>query len=385
MNQAKKQGVRLLAVMVAFCLLLGAAPTVFSAEDGSYDYSGEGFTAHLSPDGVLTVSGTEMRLDDLNGDVTPWRSEKKLIKSVVIEDGIQNIGYYAFGDCVNLTSVTIPDSVTAIDGSAFSSCENLSHVSLPPGLFFIGSFAFWGCSLTEIRIPDGVEAIEGWTFTGCPITELTLPSSMSYIGEGAFQGCHSLRSVTFPEGVSTILVYAFGDCEKLNEVRFLGAYPRHISFAPGFPNSVFSASTILYYPAGDETWEGVDQETRESIGGIWTPYGAQEEPQEPSKPEEPSDPVKPSESEKPGEPGETGETGAPGATGTGDDSEDPENLPKPDNPSVPTSMVAPKDPPKSAGALKGETIFLICVTVLSLSLAVAAMLIPGRKKSRDDS
>lgn len=64
----------------------------------------------------------------LSGDCRfcyPWYDIRNYIRSVVIEDSITSIGYYAFWDCTNLTSITIPNSVTYLGDYAFNNCINL--------------------------------------------------------------------------------------------------------------------------------------------------------------------------------------------------------------------------------------------------------------------
>ena len=50
----------------------------------------------------------------------PWYSQREKINKVVIENGVTNIGSYAFNGCVNFTSITIPNSVTSIGNYAFA-------------------------------------------------------------------------------------------------------------------------------------------------------------------------------------------------------------------------------------------------------------------------
>ena len=50
----------------------------------------------------------------------PWYFRRYEIKKVVIENGVTNIGRYAFQDCSNLASVNIPNSVTSIGKESFS-------------------------------------------------------------------------------------------------------------------------------------------------------------------------------------------------------------------------------------------------------------------------
>ena len=56
-----------------------------------------------------------------------WYPQQTITK-VIISEGIETIGKYAFMFSTALESVTIPSSVSTIDGYAFGSCENLTSV-----------------------------------------------------------------------------------------------------------------------------------------------------------------------------------------------------------------------------------------------------------------
>ena len=120
----------------------------------------------LSDDGTLTISGTDMP-DYYSYYGSPWYSQRGKIKKVVIEDGVMNIGKYAFCDCSGLTSVTIPNSVTSIGEKAFQNCSGLTSVSIPNSVTSIGDVAFSGCSgLTSLTIPNSVTSIGSYAFKG---------------------------------------------------------------------------------------------------------------------------------------------------------------------------------------------------------------------------
>lgn len=67
------------------------------------------------------------------------------MKSIVIPDGIVNLGQGVFYDCDALTNVVIPDGITTIGRSAFCSCEGLTSIVLPDSLKMIEEFAFSDC------------------------------------------------------------------------------------------------------------------------------------------------------------------------------------------------------------------------------------------------
>ena len=55
------------------------------------------------------------------------------LTSIVIPEGVTNIGGYAFDGCENLTSVTLPRSVLRIGGNAFGNNTSLTDVIIPSG------------------------------------------------------------------------------------------------------------------------------------------------------------------------------------------------------------------------------------------------------------
>ncbi|MBF0651077.1 leucine-rich repeat protein [Dysgonomonas sp. GY75] len=106
--------------------------------------------AKLQGDTLLTIFGTGNMADfpySTEGQ-TPWRQAGKhtLIKTVVIESGVTNIGDIAFQDCSNLQWITIPEGVTIIGTRAFENCVSLSAVSIPNTATTIESQAFKNCT-----------------------------------------------------------------------------------------------------------------------------------------------------------------------------------------------------------------------------------------------
>ena len=149
---------------------------------------------------------------------TPWYISRNSIKQVLIEDGVQNIGSYAFYGCIGLTKITIPDSVTSIGYGAFSDCTGLTSVTIPDSVASIGDSAFYGCTgLTSISIPDSVTSFGSNVLSGCTkLTTLYIGSSNIYSSE--FKNYTSLKNVTIGTGVTTIGDYAFNGCTGLEEM-----------------------------------------------------------------------------------------------------------------------------------------------------------------------
>lgn len=77
----------------------------------------------------------------------------KNVKTIVIPDGITEIGNGAFEECSSLQSIDIPNSVTEIGDYAFSGCSSLKSIDIPDGVTEISKSAFRGCkSLESISI-----------------------------------------------------------------------------------------------------------------------------------------------------------------------------------------------------------------------------------------
>lgn len=139
--------------------------TIISSNE--WDISGIGYkivTAKLDEKGTLTVSGSSF-MDDYNKIVfninTPWFIQRKNIKNIIFEEGIKNIGLYAFCGCENISSVTIPSSVDVIQGAAFGDCTNLKEVKILNGTAVIGGQAFAYCdNLEKVIIPKSVEVFQ---------------------------------------------------------------------------------------------------------------------------------------------------------------------------------------------------------------------------------
>ena len=128
--------------------LIAGAGTIF-AESGTCGADGDNLTWTLT-DGVLTISGTG-DMKDFSSEDPSWAPYISSIQSVVIEEGVENIGMYAFWQCSALTAVTIPKSVWSIGQCAFNACYVLSSITIPSNVSFIGAWTFYGCTgLTSI-------------------------------------------------------------------------------------------------------------------------------------------------------------------------------------------------------------------------------------------
>ncbi len=261
-----------MVILVAFMTVCTSA-----AESGK---CGDNLTWMLDEEGVLSISGTGEMYTMSDYDDAPWYSISRLIRKVVINNGVLSIGDTAFMNCPNLTNITvsennskfssdkygvlfnkdktvlihypagntrtfyeIPNHVTSIDKSAFSNCYNLTNVIISDSVTSIGNTAFYYCynltnikignsvtnignqafmdcdNLTSVRIPNSVTSIGRTAFCSCDsLTNMELGDRVNHIGSSAFSGCDSLTSIAIPDSVTMIDDGAFNNCNSLKSI-----------------------------------------------------------------------------------------------------------------------------------------------------------------------
>ena len=163
---------RILAVLLALCMMLGMVPgTAWAIDIIASGECGENVTWELDSEGTLTIEGAGAISDYSNnsaGDQVPWKENLYNIERVIISDGVTRIGKGAFaGGYLKLHSVSIPSSVKSIGISSFASCTNLTSVTIPEGVSSIGDYAFSGCeNLRSVLIPSSVTEMGSEVFSG---------------------------------------------------------------------------------------------------------------------------------------------------------------------------------------------------------------------------
>ena len=139
--------------------------------------------------------------------------------TVVVPEGITNIGNYAFAYNNNVKKVVLPSTMKSL-GRGFDS-SNVETVILNEGLEVIDSRAFRSTpNLKEVVISSTVKTIADNAFQKSGIKNIVIPATVETIGEAAF-GSSMIESVTF-EGNTSIQGYAFRGCSKLRTVHMEG-------------------------------------------------------------------------------------------------------------------------------------------------------------------
>ena len=190
---------RVLSILLALCLLLGAVPVLASAADGDFTIENGVLVKYNGPGGdVVIPEGVTVIGDNAFGSSFA-DSGNAAITSVVIPEGVTSIGAAAFGNCSNLASVSIPGTVTSIGREAFSRTA-LTNVTIPEGVVTIDTQAFWQCGkLTGVSIPNTVTSIGTTAFGSTALTSVTLPDSVTHLGNANGDGNPFYACLSLPE------------------------------------------------------------------------------------------------------------------------------------------------------------------------------------------
>ncbi len=134
------------------------------------------------------------------------------IETIWISESTTDIGADAFADCKYLKQINIPKSIVSIGESAFDGTAlNKSKLEFGGNLRTIGRNAFFGGEASYLTFAEGVQDISTGAFIGnyCSGSskELILPNSLTSIGETTFEGPY--KKIVLGSGIQQIGDKAF--------------------------------------------------------------------------------------------------------------------------------------------------------------------------------
>lgn len=169
---------------------------------------------------------------------------------------LKSIGNQAFQNCASLPQISLPASVVSIGQEAFNKCGKLEKIDIPAATNNIHYSAFQFCdNLTNINVDvnNGTySSVDGMLASKDQKTLLIFPAgkandkitllspAFTEIGSHAFYDCKKLTNVTIPKHVTKIGDLAFGLCDNLNTIAFLGDAPESIAQKTGAANDTYS-------------------------------------------------------------------------------------------------------------------------------------------------
>ena len=107
-----------------------------------------------------------------------------------------------------LQSIVIPDGVTEIGANAFFNRSALISVRFPEKLESIGDSAFAYTGISEAVLPEAAKRIGTYAFSDCgSLTRVVLPQQTEHIGKGAFAMDPALTEIVLPAGNESYTIY----------------------------------------------------------------------------------------------------------------------------------------------------------------------------------
>lgn len=131
------------------------------------------------------------------------------ITSVVIPNGVLEIGDSAFGYCTNLTNIVIPDSIIHVGDYAFYNCNNLSCNEYDNS-FYLGNksnpyvvlLKAKSTDIVSVDIHKNTKIIYSYAFQSCSqLTSIEISNNIIYIGRAAFKSCYMLEKIYYNANV----------------------------------------------------------------------------------------------------------------------------------------------------------------------------------------
>ncbi|MBR2047250.1 MAG: leucine-rich repeat protein, partial [Oscillospiraceae bacterium] len=215
---------RILALVLALSLCLGCLPAYARAvtEDGGTLTDTLSWAVY---DTTLTISGTGPMPDYDDYEDTPWADYHWDITHVVITEGVERLGSYAFGRFWELEAVELPHSLTSIGDHAFYDCDELTEITIPAYVEQIHSGAFYYSGIQQFHVAEGNSTycdIDGVLYStdgswlmlfppAYPGGRYTIPDHVTGIGDYAFWNNDDLTYLCIPSSVTEVGAAPFLD------------------------------------------------------------------------------------------------------------------------------------------------------------------------------
>lgn len=155
------------------------------------------------------------------------------VKKVVLNEGLKYINYDAFEYFIGLTEVNLPASLEVIESEAFDCCFNIERFTVADGNANFTALdgvlynkektklILYPCGKadTNVVVNENVTEIEEYAFYGAQyIKSLTIPEGITTIPNQMIRQMSSLETVILP---STVNYFGFGifvQCNKLKDI-----------------------------------------------------------------------------------------------------------------------------------------------------------------------
>lgn len=264
---------KVIPIFLSVVLMIGTTVIGVSAEStGEFEYTVENDIATITqyignsenvvvPSVIDGYSVKTVTFEAFRGD------NAKNIKTVVVSEGIENIGDWLFTSCQQMESITLPSTVKELATDWFFigsqklkelkfSGENSRYYLDDNGVLYDSHKkqlmlcpAQNNLKNGEYKILDGTTNIRGWAFLNCEtLKKVIMPNSITTIEDHAFSGCNNIEEMILSDNISIIGYDALGFLDNLKEITI----PKNVK---GFYYNEQSTNTYLGY-SGESKIDG---------------------------------------------------------------------------------------------------------------------------------
>lgn len=219
--------VLVLALVLVLPMLSGKVHAYDSGDAVISGACGSGVYYALDSYGRLEIWGDGYMYSFGYSNHAPWRDYD--VDEVFIDDGVMNVGDYAFDCQDSISFVFIGDSVETIGERAFYCCDQITSVYISENCTYIDDMAFYGCSKLDY---------------------LTLPDELEIIGDRVFGNCSMVKSVVIPESVTKLGDSFYGS--GLKKIVFKGDMPEMDPYQ-------FTYGVKAYYDPTASGWDDIEE------------------------------------------------------------------------------------------------------------------------------
>ena len=157
-------------LLISFNALAESTPTIVASSETTGRKCGDNCTWTLDSSGTLIVSGkgpmynySHPGFNSSETSWSPWFGMTESVTNVVVENGITEIGQWAFKN-VNASNISIPPSVTRA-GYGFAETSAVKNLVIPDTVTTLGGAFCHNCKdLETVYISKNVTKMEGHSF-----------------------------------------------------------------------------------------------------------------------------------------------------------------------------------------------------------------------------
>lgn len=204
-----------------------------------------------------TYTVTEIGCPEVLNDDPHYPAGALGVKVVVLPASIQKTEPF-WGQC--LEEIIVDENnqwLSSHDGVLYSKdcktlylCPRLNRfTAFQPGVERIGREAFGGCLyITSSELPNTVYMIGEYAFSCSKLCNITLPEGLETIPVGCFSQCEQLTTVSLPKSLKYIEGFAFYTDKKIETI-YCRAEQTPSYDTPHFAEQIYT-NAILYVPVG---------------------------------------------------------------------------------------------------------------------------------------